>query len=49
LVACPKWDKDIASPLISRLGGSGELYLNTGRGHEDQSYMESWLEERLTE
>jgi cephalosporin-C deacetylase-like acetyl esterase len=49
LVACPQWDRDIASPLISRLGGSGELYLNTGRGHVDHSYMESWLEERLTE
>jgi cephalosporin-C deacetylase len=49
LVACPQWDKDIASPIISRLGGSGELYLNTGRGHADHSYTESWLEERLTE
>ena len=49
LVACPQGDRDIASPLISRLGGSGELYLNTGRGQVDDSYMESWLEERLTE
>ncbi len=49
LVACPQWDRDIASPLISRLGGSGELYLNTGRGHVDHSYIESWLKERLSE
>jgi hypothetical protein len=49
LVACPQWDREIASPLISRLGGPGELYLNTGRGHADHSYTESWLEERLTE
>jgi len=48
LVAAPEWDKDVATRLVTRLGESGELYLNTGRGHTDHVHTEKWLRERLT-
>ncbi len=48
LLACAEPDSDIASPLVSALGGPGELYVNTGRGHDDHEYAERWLAERLT-
>ena len=48
LVACPDWDRDVATSLVSRIGGDGELYVNTGRGAADHAFTENWLEERLT-
>ncbi|MBT5318919.1 MAG: prolyl oligopeptidase family serine peptidase [Chloroflexi bacterium] len=48
LVACPEWDKNVASPLVSRIGGECELYLNTGRGRADHTYTETWLDNQLT-
>ncbi|MDP6824343.1 MAG: acetylxylan esterase [Dehalococcoidia bacterium] len=48
LVACPEWDRDIASALVSSFDGNGELYLNTGRGYSDHLHTEGWLGERLT-
>ena len=48
LVAAPEWDKDVATRLVTRLGESGELYLNSGRGHTDHVYTEKWLRDRLT-
>lgn len=48
LAACAESDRDIASPLVFALGGSAELYVNTGRGHNDHEYAERWLAERLT-
>ncbi|MCH7594540.1 MAG: acetylxylan esterase [Chloroflexi bacterium] len=48
LLACAGPDSDVASPLVSALGGPAELYVNSGRGRDDREYAERWLNERLT-
>ncbi|MDA1258734.1 MAG: acetylxylan esterase [Chloroflexi bacterium] len=48
LVACGPSDRDVASPLVGALGGTAELYVNTGRGHDDHRYTERWLAEQLS-
>lgn len=49
LVSSLASDKSVASPLVSMLAGQSELYVNSGRGHADHTYTETWLEKKLTE